>query len=161
MNAEQIIMVQILDREWTQEALHCACRLARNTSATIVLVKMIPVQHPGWLGTDLGYQNFTAQEQAEYADYQTTLEDYGVEFTALLFQYLTLTDAIAQAAEHVNAQIVFARVPDSIIPFWTQFQQWSLKRQLTRQQRRLIKDLVYDLDDPLPAIEAFAGLHHR
>jgi hypothetical protein len=115
---------------------------------------MIPVQHPGWLGTEWGYLNVTEQEQADFADYQATIEDYGVEFTALLFQYDSLAEAIAQAAEYVNAQIVFATIPESAIPFWTRFQRWSLSRQLTCQNRQWIPHPVYPavVVDPIQSV---------
>ena len=159
MNTKQTIMVQISDREWTLEALHRACLLARITSANIALVQMIPVQHPRWLGTDMGYMNFTDQDRVEFTDYQATIEDYGVEFTPLLFQYATLAEAIAQAAEHVNAQAVFARIPESIIPFWTKFQVWWLNRQLERQQCKLIQNPVYDTEALEVVIEAVSEIN--
>lgn len=146
MNAKPIIMVQISDHGWTLETMHCACLLARNTPARVVLVKLIPVQHISWLGTEWGQVNFTDQDRAEFAHYQATVEDYGVEFAPLLFQYVTLAEAIAQAAEYVNAQIVFAKLPQSVIPFWTRFQRWSLSRQFARQNRQWIQRPVYDTE---------------
>jgi hypothetical protein len=154
MTIYPVIMVQISDREWTAEALHCACLLARNTSARIALVDMVPVQHAGWLGTDLGYLNFTDQKQVDFADYQATIEDYGVEFVPVLFQYLDLPDAIAQAAEHMNAQIVFAKLPESGISFWTKFQRWLLNRQFAREKRQWIQHPVYELEASNTIIEA-------
>lgn len=152
-------MVQIGDREWTLEALHCACLMARNTAANIALVQMIPVQHPGWLGTEWGYLHFTSQQQAGFADYQTTIEDYGVKFTPLVFQYVTLTEAIAQAAEHVNARIAFAKIPETVIPFWTKFQRWSLNRQLARQKCQWVQHPVYDMETSTAAIEAVSEIN--
>jgi len=160
MNIKQTIMVQISDHEWTFEALHCACLLARNTSASIALVKLIPVPHPGWLGTEWSYMNFTHQEQADFADYQATIEDYGVELTPLVFQYVTLTEAIAQAAEHVNARLVLAKIPKSVIPFWTRFQRWSLNRQLNCQNRQWIQHPVYDTETLEVVIDAASEINN-
>jgi hypothetical protein len=159
MNTKPVIMVQISDREWTLEALHCACLLARNTSARIALVKMVPVQHATWLGTNLGYMNLTYQGHAEFVDYQTTIEDYGVEFTPLVFQYITLIEATVQAAEHVNARIVFASIPASIIPWWTKLQRWMLRRQLIHQRRQLIQHPVYNTVTLTPIPDAVAEIN--
>jgi len=158
MNSESVIMVQISNREWTLEALHCACRQARNTSARIALVKLIPVQHTSWLGTEWGYMNFTHQEQADFADYQATIEDYGLEFTPMPFQYVTLPEAIAEVAESIDAQLVFAQLPESMIPFWTKFQQWMLNRQLAHQKCQWIQHPVYDSGASRPIPEAVAEI---
>ncbi len=144
MTTKLTIMVQISNHEWTREALHCACLLARNTSARIVLVQMIPVQHASWLGTGWGYLNLTDQDQADFADCKAMLEDYGVEFTSLVFQYVTPTEAIAQATEHVNANAVFAKIPKSVIPLLTAFQRWSLNRRFISQNRQWIQYPAYD-----------------
>jgi hypothetical protein len=162
MDTKSVIMVQISDdRKWTLEALHCACLLARKMSARIALVKMISVDYPAWLGADLGYMNFTYQEHADFVDYQATIEDYGVEFTPLLFQYVSLAGAIAQAAEHVNAQMVLAKIPESTIPLWTKFQEWTLHRQLVRQKREWIQHPVYDRGASKPIPEAVAEIDHH
>ncbi len=161
MSPGSVIMVQISNREWTLEALHCACLLARKASARIALVEMIPVQHASWLGTELGYMHFTHQEQADFADYQATIEDYGVRFTPVVLQYVTLTEAITQAAEHVKAQIVFARIPESRIPLWTKFQRWMLSRQLARQKRQWIQHPAYFPDDSRAIPDAVAEIHRH
>ena len=155
------IMVQAANREWTMAALHCACLLARNMSARIKLVKMIPVQHPSWVGTEWGYLDFTKQEQADFEEYQATLEDYGVEYTPVLFQYLTLAEGIAEAADYVDAQIVYATIPESIIPLWIRFQRWMLGRQLARQERQWIQFPVYDSSASRPIPEAAAEIIYR
>src|SRR5689334_9925541 len=100
----QTIMVQAVDRNWTMAALHLACALARSTDAEIALVKMVPVQHISWLGTEFGYQNLTVHDHDELSAYQATAEDYGVLLNKEMFQYMTLPDAIADAAEYFDAQ---------------------------------------------------------
>jgi hypothetical protein len=114
-------------------------------SAKIALVKMIPVQYYSWLSTDLGLMNFSEQDRNRLADYQATIEDYGVEFSAHFFQYVTLAEAIRQAAEHVNAQIVFATLPKA------SFHSGAISTSraplgLSRQQRELIEQPKYDFD---------------
>ena len=142
--AIQRIMVQIADREWTLAAVHRACTLARSVEAEIVLVKMLPVQHLSWLGTPFGAMDFTKLERAELRDYAATVEDYGVPFTLYQFQYFALADALSDAADHVDAQIVFATLPPSLLPFWRRFQLNGLRRCLAHHGRQLV-----DLSDPL------------
>lgn len=156
MDSQTRIMVNIADRTWTMEALHCACIMARKTSAKIVLMKMIPVQHPGLLGTNLGYINFSYQEQQDVEDYEATIKDYSVEFSSHLFQYMTLGDAISKAAQEVKAQIVFATLPASLIPFWHDFQTQGLRRRLARHQRQLIENPSYDSQPQLLTYEAMS-----
>ena len=143
MDTQTVIMVQIADRAWTLEALHCAGVMAREKSAKIALVKMIPVQHVGWLGTDFGNLNLSEQEQHDIADYQTTLEDYGVEAKLCLFQYATLADALVQAAEYVEAQVVFATLPASIIPFWHSYQLHDMRRHFAHDGREFVEQPIY------------------
>jgi hypothetical protein len=145
METQRVMMIQIADPTWTLKALHCAGAMARQQSAKIVLVKMVPVQHMGWLGTDFGYLNISEQEREEIADYQSMLEDYGVEFELCLFQYATLAEALVEAAEYVNAQIVFATLPESAIPFWRSYQLLNLRRSLARSSR----DWIEHPDDAL------------
>src|SRR2546428_56721 len=117
----QSIMVQITDRRWTLAAMHLACALARPCGAEVALVKMVPVQHVGWLGTDLGYLRLTLDDRKDMTDYETITEDYGVPSSRHFYQYATLPGAIVDAAEYVNAGVVFATLPTSIIPFWRKF----------------------------------------
>ena len=145
---ETVIMVQIADRDWTLEALHCAGVMARERAAhegasKIALVKMIPVQHLGWLGTEMGYIDLSEKDQQELTDYVETLEDYGVEYDLYPFQYATLPDAIVQVAEHLDAQVVFATLPASRIPFWQRFQFSEVRRHLAQNQRELVERLEY------------------
>jgi hypothetical protein len=135
---KEIIMVQIADRAWTLNALHRACTLARRTDSEIVLVKMLPVQHMNWLGTEFGNMHFTQQDRADLQDFQATVEDYGVPYSALTFQYFSLAEALSDVADHVTARLVFATLPKSILPFWYQFQLRGLCRRLSCHGRQLI-----------------------
>jgi hypothetical protein len=135
----QTIMIQIGDRAWTSEALHSACVLARRTGAEIALVKMVPVQHCSWLGTDFGYRLLTERDREELREYEFTLEDYGIQFSINVMQFATLLDATVQAAETVGAQIIFAQLPNSVIPYWHNFQMAMLRRRLAHQQRQLLE----------------------
>jgi hypothetical protein len=149
MDTTTVIMVQIADRAWTMDALHRACRLGRTMPTHIALVKMIPVQHISWLGTELGNRNFSERDQREIINYEATIEDYGIEFSSTVFQYSELDQVILQAADTLNAAIVFATLPKTIIPFWRNWQLQSLRRRLWRNQRMLVEHLSHTISDLL------------
>jgi hypothetical protein len=131
------IMVQIMDRQKTLEALHFAGALAYSRRGTVVLVKMVPVQHIGWLGTELGYTWVTDDDHKALSEYRGIAESYGVEVETQLFQYMSLTDALADAADYVDAQVVFAALPHAMIPFWDRFRVWRLHQRLAQSGRQL------------------------
>src|SRR5690349_11287115 len=137
------IMVQMADNQWTLSALHLAFALSRRTSSKVVLVKFVSVTHAQWLGTAIGRKPLTVSEQDALASYQATAEDYGVPFTFYTMQYITLLDAIVQAAGQVNAQAVFANLEPSIIPFWHRFQLWRLRQSLQHNNLQF-----YPLEQP-------------
>lgn len=141
----RMILVQIADPKWTAEAVHQACLLARETSAKVALACLIPVQHAAWLGTDSGYMDLTDAMQADFEEYQAAIEDYGVECVPLLFQYADMPEALAQAAEHVHAEVVFAKVRPGIIPLWAWFQSWRLGRSLARLNCRWIESVFEEI----------------
>jgi len=130
-------MVQMTNSEGTLEALHFACALACGKQAKVALVKMVPVQHPALLGTEFGDMNLTGQDREEMANYQVIASNYGVAAEAHYFQYVTLAEAVAEAADYVDAQIVFAALPNSLIPFWRRFHAWMLRRRLIQRNRQL------------------------
>lgn len=136
---QERIMVQMDGNPWANDALHAAARMARSTGGEIVLVDMIPIGFPGWLGTDLG--NIFRQPHPELGAWKATLEDYGVAYRIGAFRYIGLLEGLAQAAEYFEARVVFAQVPHSIIPYWQQFQRWCLRRRLSHSQI-----LLYDFD---------------
>ena len=143
LDIQPVIMVQIADRAWTLEALHCACVMARARSAQIALVEMTPVMQPSYLGTELAYLALSESDRMNSLEYQATLEDYGVEFSLYRITYLSLVDAIVEAADYVNAEVVFATIPWSIIPFWQTFQRRQLRRRLARNRREWIEAPTY------------------
>jgi hypothetical protein len=142
------IMVQVTNKSWTIEALHLACAMARGGETTITLVRFMEVGHPSYLGTSMGSIVPTAQEYRELQEYQATAEDYGVEFDVRSIQCLSPLEVIAQAAEELEADVVFAHVPESAIPYWRKFQIWNLERSLKSQHGQL-----YTLDKPANASE--------
>ncbi len=138
------IMVQLGEPAWTSKALHLACTLARANSCGLTIVKLVPVGQPGWLGTELGNRNFTTADQALLRDCAITAEDYGVQFSVELYQYVILSDAIFDAAEYFDAHLTFATLPYYKLPFWRKFLMRRLHRQFERQGR-----VVNTLEEPI------------
>jgi hypothetical protein len=156
--ASRKIMVQVSNYRTTLEMLHLACAMAGDLKANVVMVEMVAAQHPGWLDTDFGIWSRAEQARREIASYRATAEDYGVEIELQPFQYITLVDAIADAADYVDADSVFANIPESIIPFWRRFQIWLLRRRLARCGRRLyLPDQETNTTEGVPFVVAPAG----
>jgi hypothetical protein len=129
------ILVQMSTPAWTRQAIHFASAMARNDQTKIILLRMIPVTHPEYLGTDYGYCEPTFEEQHAIDEYAATAEDYCVTLILQPMQYINALDAVAEAAEALDAGVVFAHVPESFIPFLQKFRIWWLKQHL--HQRRL------------------------
>ena len=127
------IMVQICDLEWTHQAVHLACAMARNQEAEVALVRMVPVQQMTWVGTDLARIPMSQEEHQLVDELQATAEDYGVKLSLRDMQYFTLKEALVEIAEALASTVIFATLPVSSLPYWRQFQMWSLQRQLNRR----------------------------
>lgn len=142
-----MIMVVVDKRSWTIKALNCACRLALRRNAMIALVQLVPVTRIAMLGTDLGYLNFTQEDEDNLEDYTEIIESYGVKYSAHLFQATSArTKATLDAAALVDAQIVFATVAKSYWPRWQKFQLARLRSGLTKHQRQLVDQPVSNPD---------------
>ncbi|MBL8155389.1 MAG: hypothetical protein JNM70_14490 [Anaerolineae bacterium] len=131
------ILVQMSEKAWTMQALHLACALARNSTAKLVLARLIEVQHYSYLGTPFGNSDPTPQEYDDIQEYAATAEDYGVELTVRMMQCANPLEAMADAADHLDSAVVFAHIPSSRIPYWAEIQTWLLKRRLAAGQRQL------------------------
>jgi len=53
-----------------------------------------------------------------------------VEFAVLPMQYISQAEALAQAAELLDASALFAQIASGSSTLWGRFQRWNLKRQL-------------------------------
>ena len=122
------IVVQLSDELWTMEAMHLASAMARQMNGTIVLLRLVLVHNPGLLGWGSVACNEVQDRQIEACS--TIAEDYGISFRVQAMQYITLSDALAQAAEQIGAWAIFAHIPRSTIPVWDRFRRWSLKHQI-------------------------------
>lgn len=131
------MMVQVMDHQKTLEALHLAGALARGKQGQVALVTMVPVQHAAWLGTELGYANFADSDYAAMREYRAILESYAAEVETFVYQYISLPTAIADAADYVDAQVVFAALPHPLIPFQYRWDVWRLRQRLAQQDRQL------------------------
>ena len=136
------ILVQIADDAWTFQAIHLASALARNSDAKLVILRLASVRHLSYLGSDIGKKPVTSDEYARLRNYEATVEDYGVKLVVASMQCVSELDAVAEAADQLDAQVVFARVPESRIPYWQQYQVWKL-------ERRLRQRILYTLTNPL------------
>ena len=130
-------MVQLTDRRSTLEAVRFADTLVRGKQSKLVLVKMVPVPRLAWLGTELADVTFTRQEVLEISEYERAASAKGIGVDVQVFQYVTLRDAIVQAAEYFGAQIVFAALPTSRLAVWGRVQTWLLREQLAQSDRQL------------------------
>jgi hypothetical protein len=140
MENQPVIMVQVADPAWTWDVLHAACKLARACGGVIELVHMVHARHLSYLGSELGYLELSSEDQQSLQVYADTAEDYGVTCGVTLYQYCTLYEAIVGAADMVAADIVFAKLPKSMIPFWSDCQFELLRVRLSRQHIELFKE---------------------
>src|SRR5215467_15398986 len=108
MAAKQRIMVQVADSLWTQEALYYACILARKGGGEVTIVKLLAGQHGGSLGRPLDHTVVKQQDRNEIKNYEYIVEDYGVAHSSFIFPYFSLVEAIVQAADYLDANMVFA-----------------------------------------------------
>lgn len=122
------IMVQMSDQQWTMKAIHLGSALAHNNDASIVLLHLVLASNPGLV--DWGVPETNAQEEKQIQDYAAVAKDYDVAFRVQQMEYISLPDALIQAVRRLNASIIFAHIPSSHIPFWQQFQEWNVRRQL-------------------------------
>lgn len=139
----QTILVQMADKRWTTQALHLACALARNNQAQLVLLRLMQVEHISYLGSNFGEVAPTHAEYNDLQEYHATAEDYGVDLTLTQMQCIEPFEAVVEAAEHLDANVVFARVLPSRIPYLHRLRLWWLEKRFAAEKRQL-----YTLDQP-------------
>jgi hypothetical protein len=121
------IIVHMADAQWTKEAMHLASALAHRTNSSTMLLHLIEITHPSLLGWDFAPMTFPCPSTEEYG---SIAEDYGVECCVQCMQYVSFTDALAQAVELYQASALFAYLPESKFALLHQLQLWNLNRQL-------------------------------
>lgn len=137
------VIVQLDEHQWTMQAMHLACAMARSTQSTVTLLHLMPVHNIGLLGTPLGISAPSVEEQNLIATCREIAEDYGVEAELLPMQYYTLYDALAQATDYVDAYALFANLTKNPLNLWRKYRLWSLHQQLAAVGCKL-----YTLDQP-------------
>jgi hypothetical protein len=140
MGNQPVIMVQVGEPGWTGNVLHAACKMARACGGKIELVHMVRARHPIYLGSELGYLELTEEAEKCLQVYADTVEDYGLRCGVTLYQYCTLYEAIVGAADLIAADVVFAKLPKSIIPLWSDCQFELLRVRLSRQHIELFAE---------------------
>lgn len=134
----QTAVVYGSNQQWTYNALHLACALARTKAMEIALVDMIRVQHLAWLGTGLGCQDHVEQIYNQLHSYEQIAQEYNVPMTIYFHQYYSsLADAIVDSARQLDAAVVFATLPDTTLAVWRKYQLRRLENQLMKQRCQL------------------------
>ncbi len=146
----KIVLVQMTEKQWTMPAVHLACALARSSSANIILLQLIQEPHPSNLKQRFSFVSPPPQHD-DIGEYAATAEDYGVHLSVRFMQCLSPLEALSNAADQLNADVVFAYVPQSWLPYWRKFQTWHLQRSLAAAHRQLFV-LDQAALDQLPSI---------
>ena len=141
------ILVQMAEREWTEEALHLACAMARNKGTNVTLLRMIEAQHYSWLGTTLGFDAFSAAQSDLQWNCKAIAEKYGVDLCIQPMQWITYVGAMVDASDELEAEAVFACPPQRMISLLRRYEVWDLRRQLEERHKTL-----YLLDEPVDSM---------
>lgn len=75
------IIVHVSDPQWTERAMHLACEVAHQHKAQIVLLRLIAVPNPAWLGVGNDEAIPTEPDTSDYAFYQAIAKDHQVDCT--------------------------------------------------------------------------------
>ena len=132
MQEQPVILVQVSDPQWTWTALQSACALARRQGGRIVLLQMVRVQHIAHLGAALDSAPLTPQAGCDLQAYAAAAADSGVPCEVQAYQYYDLFGALCEAAAQMGAVAVFAKLPSSAIPFWSECRLELLRYRLAR-----------------------------
>lgn len=130
------IMVQFTTSPDGLKAFHHACRAARTQDLSVIVVCMMPVQHLSWLGSDVCPFEIPSLHREGKA-HAAIAKQYGVQLRLLPFQYYSLPGAIVDAADFVDAKLVFAALPHSRLPLVNEFQTRLLRKRLSEHGREL------------------------
>jgi len=141
------ILVQMAEAEWTEEALHLACAMARNTGGSVILLRLFCAQHYSWLGQAFWNEAPSQEESDRLWGYKAIADQYDIDLSIQPMQYATFIEALIDARDQLDTEIVFACIPGSTLPMWQKFQKWNLRRQLAQRHCAL-----YTLDEPVQAL---------
>lgn len=131
MDKQPVILVRVEEPQWTWAALHDACALARKQGGRVVLLHLMRVQHIAHLGT-ADCAPLTPQTIRDLQACTDMAAAYGIQCEAQVYQSYDLFGALCEAAVHWEAVAVFARLPHSMIPFWSECRHELLRYRLAR-----------------------------
>lgn len=141
------LMIVMNDSAWTLAALHLACAMARRGETEVLLLKMIAVRHPSFLGTEAGFLDFATEDAQLLEEMLATAENFGLSLDVWLFQYASYWSGVVEAAAQLSVTAVIARIPASPIPYWQMFCHRWLRRRLAQQQQ-----LFFALEELEPSL---------
>lgn len=151
-------LVQFAERTWTLETLHLACAMARDEGTFVVLLHLMRVNHIAWLGTELGDLPPTERQYQLLDECQSVANLYGVALSLQSMQYQSLVNAVAQAADAVDAQAVFVQLSQGKLTILNRLQHWNLTRQLRVKHRQLYTSaLPLETTDWTPSVTVKAA----
>lgn len=131
------VMVQMADVCWTKAAVEVAARRAKEIGAEIALVEMIAAERLAWQGIEAKDYQFSPSERDNIKAYRAIAAHYGVSVSVHVYKYESLTQAIAHAADDLDAESVFVTLPHTLIPFMHERQVLQLNHLLEEHYHHL------------------------
>jgi hypothetical protein len=122
---------------WTTQALHLASAMAQNGRGRVILVCLVPVNHPAMLGDAAGYIFCSRSQQREIRAFAQTTATYGVRIETAFFPHISLIGGIAAVASYFSPLTLFMAPRRSWLPIWATMQEWRLRRAVERCGTRL------------------------
>jgi len=125
-----IILVVDGERRWTQQAVHLAGAMARESASEVLILEMIPVTHLEYLGAGL------REPLLDYATYERlrgfvdTVQAYGVQASVSVYEFTDYVSGLCSAAEQVSPLAVFAPAPGAVWRAVAALRLWRLRRSL-------------------------------
>lgn len=130
MNKLPILLV-ISHLPWTLNALHLACAIAQRDATPLILLHMVPVNHPVMLGQPEGDLLLTDRALEFEALLLHTANTYGVKPLVQRCQYANYDNAIVDAADQLEVGLVIATLHGHL--------DWLVGWRLRRLARRLYR----------------------
>lgn len=144
------VMVQMADVRWTTAAVEVAARRAKEIGASVALVELIAAERLTWQGIEASEYQFSSSERENIKGYRAIAARYGVPVSVHVVKYESLTDAIAQAADDLDAESVFVTLPHTLIPF--------LHERQVLQLNHLLEEHYHHLFTLNPSVKGFAAV---
>ncbi len=122
------IMVILGERQWTMQAMHLACAVARDNEGRVIVIKMVRVNNPQLLGDAAGMANYSTKDRLALHDCEATAETYGVNFEEHVCTYADYAAGLAAAADQLDATLLLVPPPPSRFAPWNRYAQWRVRR---------------------------------